>query len=176
MARSIYLVPALVVALGVAASSLFTVDEREKALILQFGELIKVQEKPGLYFKLPLVQNVVKYDDRILSLPTQPIEVTPLDDRRLVVDAFARWRISDVVAFRQAVGADGIRLAETRLSCCNPAGMSRLPWQPCSERTLETIIAVDRRQRRLQGYRRRARLPGYCCWCRRSACRQSPNR
>jgi membrane protease subunit HflC len=57
----------------------------------------------------------VYYDDRILSLDTQPIEVTPSDDRRLVVDAFARYRISDVVAFRQAIGAGGLRAAEAQL-------------------------------------------------------------
>lgn len=140
MARSIYLFPALVVALGIAASSLFTVDEREKALILQFGELIKVQETPGLYFKTPLVQNVVKYDDRILSLPTQPIEVTPLDDRRLVVDAFARWRIADVVAFRQAVGVEGIRAAETRLdSIINAAIRQVLGAEPSTR-----VLSADR--------------------------------
>lgn len=136
MARSIYLVPALVVALGIAASSLFTVDEREKALVLQFGELIRVQDKPGLYFKVPLIQNVVKYDDRILSLPTQPIEVTPLDDRRLVVDAFARWRIADVVAFRQAVGTDGIRAAETRLDSIINASIRQVLGSEPSTRVL----------------------------------------
>ena len=140
MARSLYLVPALVVALGIAASSLFTVDEREKALVLQFGELINVQEKPGLYFKIPLIQNVVKYDDRILSLPTQPIEVTPLDDRRLVVDAFARWRISDVVAFRQAVGTDGIRAAETRLDSIINASIRQVLGSEPSTR----VLSADR--------------------------------
>jgi modulator of FtsH protease HflC len=58
---------------------------------------------------------VVYYDDRILSLETAEIEVTPSDDRRLVVDAFARYRITDVVQFRQAVGVGGLRVAEDRL-------------------------------------------------------------
>ncbi|WP_112321425.1 protease modulator HflC [Oceanibium sediminis] len=102
-------------ALIVALSSVFIVDEREKALILQFGQIRDVKEDPGLAFKVPFVQNVVTYDDRIQSLDTQQQEVTPLDDRRLVVDAFARWRISDVIQFRQAVGAGGIAQAEQRL-------------------------------------------------------------
>jgi len=85
-------------------------------LVLQFGQIKAVKEEPGLAFKIPLIQEVVKYDDRILSLDTDVIEVTPSDDRRLVVDAFARYRISDVVQFRQAVGVGGIRLAEDRLS------------------------------------------------------------
>ncbi|MEM9970439.1 MAG: protease modulator HflC [Pseudomonadota bacterium] len=106
---------------GVAAiitglSAIFIVEEREKALVLQFGQIKAVQEEPGLAFKVPFIQEVVRYDDRILSLDTPAIEVTPSDDRRLVVDAFARYRISDVVRFRQAVGPGGVRLAEDRLA------------------------------------------------------------
>lgn len=110
------IIPALVVAAVGAMSSLFVVDEREKALVLQFGQIKDVKEEPGLSFKIPFIQEVVRYDDRILSLDTDTIEVTPSDDRRLVVDAFARYRIADVVKFRQAVGAGGVRLAEERLS------------------------------------------------------------
>ena len=97
-------------------SSVFIVDEREKALILQFGQIRDVKEEPGLAFKIPFIQEVVRYDDRILSLDTPPTEVTPSDDRRLVVDAFARYRIADVIQFRQAVGVGGLRAAEDRLA------------------------------------------------------------
>lgn len=107
--------PALVVVAVLAGSALFIVDEREKALVLRLGRVVDVQETPGLNFKLPFIDNVVKYDGRILGLPTSPLEVTPLDDRRLVVDAFARWRITDPVRFRQAVGVQGIQAAEMRL-------------------------------------------------------------
>ncbi len=102
-------------AIIVAYSSVFVVDERQKALVLQFGQIRDIKEDPGLAFKLPFIQQVVRYDDRILSLDTVPLEVTPLDDRRLVVDAFARYRISDVVKFRQAVGTGGVSSAEVRL-------------------------------------------------------------
>jgi membrane protease subunit HflC len=110
-----FLIPILVVAVVGFLSSIFVVDEREKALVLQFGQIKRVKEDPGLAFKLPIIQEVVRYDDRILSLDTQPTEVTPSDDRRLVVDAFARYRINDVVQFRQAVGVGGLRAAEQRL-------------------------------------------------------------
>ena len=106
---------ALFVAIITGLSSLFIVDEREKALVLQFGQIRAVKEEPGLAFKLPFIQEVVRYEDRILSLDTQEIEVTPSDDRRLVVDAFARYRISDVVQFRQAVGVGGLGTAQARL-------------------------------------------------------------
>ena len=77
-------------------NSIYTVDEREKAMVLQFGQVRAVKEQPGLAFKIPFIQNVVYYDSRIQGLDTNALEVTPLDDRRLIVDAFARWRIADV--------------------------------------------------------------------------------
>lgn len=115
MRKTALLIPALVVIIGVALSSVFIVDEREKALVLQFGQIVSVKEEPGLGFKIPLIQEVVKYDDRILSRDLDPIEVTPADDRRLVVDAFARFRISDVEQFRRAVGVGGLAAASQRL-------------------------------------------------------------
>ncbi len=108
-------IPFLIVVAVLVASSLFIVDEREKALVLRLGRVVDVKEEPGLGFKVPFLDNVEKYDGRILGLPTVPLEVTPLDDRRLIVDAFARWRITDVVRFRQAVGAGGIQGAQGRL-------------------------------------------------------------
>ena len=112
MNRLIYVLVAAVVALVVVFSAVFVVDEREKALVLQFGRVVDVKQEPGLAFKLPLVQSVIYYDDRILSLDVDPIEVTPSDDRRLVVDAFARYRIADVVQFRNSVGGGGLMNAE----------------------------------------------------------------
>ena len=115
MRRSTLLLPIAVVILFVASSAVYIVDEREKALRLWFGEVTAEINDPGLYFKVPLLHEIVKYDDRILALDTQPLEVTPLDDRRLVVDAFARWRIVNAVQFRRAVGAGGISTARSRL-------------------------------------------------------------
>lgn len=115
MRKSAYLLPALAVVVIGALSSIFIVDEREKALVLQFGQIVKVQEEPGLGFKIPLIQEVVRYDDRILSRDLEPLEVTPSDDRRLVVDAFARYRILDVEQFRRAVGSGGEDAAARRL-------------------------------------------------------------
>ncbi|MEL6838545.1 MAG: protease modulator HflC [Pseudomonadota bacterium] len=115
MRKSAFLLPAVAVVIIGALSSIFIVDEREKALVLQFGQIVKVQEEPGLGFKIPLIQEVVRYDDRILSRDLEPLEVTPSDDRRLVVDAFARYRIADVEQFRRAVGVGGEDAAARRL-------------------------------------------------------------
>jgi membrane protease subunit HflC len=120
--KSALILPVIAILGAAALSSLFIVDEREKVLVLQFGQVKQVKETPGLGFKLPLIQEVVRYDGRILGLPTPPLEVTMLDDRRLVVDAFARWRITDLVRFREAVGAGGEAQALRRLeSIVNPA-------------------------------------------------------
>lgn len=108
-------IPALVVAGVVVAMSVYIVDEREKALVLRLGRVVTVKETPGLGLKMPLLDDVVRYDDRMLGLQTSPLEINPLDRRRVIVDAFARWRIVDVVRFRQAVGPDGEEAAMRRL-------------------------------------------------------------
>jgi Membrane protease subunits, stomatin/prohibitin homologs len=115
MRRSAYLIPILVVIVAAVLSSIYIVDERQKALVLRFGRVVDIKETPGLAFKVPVVDQVVRYDDRILSRDLDPIEVTPSDDRRLVVDAFARYRIADVERFRQAVGTGGQETAARRL-------------------------------------------------------------
>jgi len=113
--RRAMILPILVVLVIGFLNSIYIVDERQKALRLWFGEVTAVIDEPGLNFKIPLLHEIVYYDDRILSLDTDPLEVTPLDDRRLVVDAFARWRILDPVQFRRAVGTGGETAGGDRL-------------------------------------------------------------
>ncbi len=115
MRKSALILPVLAALAFVGLSSVFIVTEVEKALVLRFGRVVDVKEEPGLAFKMPFVDEVVRYDDRILSRDVEPLEVTPSDDRRLVVDAFARYRIADVNQFRLAVGAGGEAAAERRL-------------------------------------------------------------
>lgn len=138
--KSAIFLPIIAVLGATALSSVFIVDEREKVLVLQFGQVKQVKQEPGLGFKLPLIQEVVRYDGRILGLPTTPIEVTMLDDRRLVVDAFARWRITDLVEFREAVGAGGELQALRRLEgIVNPAIQQVLGSVPSSR-----VLSEDR--------------------------------
>lgn len=96
--------------------SIFIVDEREKALVLRFGQIKQIKTEPGLGFKFPWLDQVVRFEDRILQLETPLIEVTPADDRRLEVDAFVLYRIADIVQFRQAMGAGGEREASIQLN------------------------------------------------------------
>ncbi|MFN5998432.1 MAG: protease modulator HflC [Paracoccaceae bacterium] len=138
--RAIYLVPVAVVLLVLILSSVFIVDERKKALVLQFGQVMQVKEEPGLGFKVPLMQDVVLYEDRILGLQTQPIEVTLLSDRRLVVDAFARWRIVNLVEFRQSVGTAGEERAQQLLGNI----LSQAIPEVLGNATQEQVLSQDR--------------------------------
>jgi membrane protease subunit HflC len=140
MRKSALLLPALAVIVIGIMSTVFIVDERQKALVLQFGQIVRVQEEPGLGFKIPLIQEVVRYDDRILSRDLDPLEVTPSDDRRLVVDAFARYRIADVEQFRRAVGAGGEEAAARRLDSILRAETREV----LGSVTSNDILSVDR--------------------------------
>ncbi|MSP43158.1 MAG: protease modulator HflC [Alphaproteobacteria bacterium] len=86
-----------------AYSTLFTVHQTEQALVLQFGDPKRVVSEPGLNWKLPFVQNVIYFDKRILDFDIPEAEVIASDQKRLVVDAFARYRITDPLKFRQTV-------------------------------------------------------------------------
>ncbi len=124
----------------VALNAIFTVDERQKAMVLQFGQVRAIKEKPGLAFKIPFIQNVVYYDSRIQGLDTNALEVTPLDDRRLIVDAFARWRISDVAQFRRAVGVGGMTSADQKLEAILNANVREALGAVRSE----SVLSADR--------------------------------
>ena len=95
----------------VASSSLFTVEQTEQVLITQFGEPVRVITQPGLHAKLPVLQTVISFDRRLLDYEVPPEEVILGDQRRLIVDSFARFRIVDPLRYFQAVGGteDGIR-------------------------------------------------------------------
>ena len=98
---------AFVVALGAVAAAvyfaLFIVHVNEQAIVLEFGKPVKIINQPGLFWKVPVVQTVEFFDKRILDLDTSPQEVTASDQKRLVVDAFARYRITDPLLFYQTV-------------------------------------------------------------------------
>jgi modulator of FtsH protease HflC len=89
---------------------LFTIDEREQAIITQFGAYIRTITEPGLHVKTPFVQTVHRFDKRVLAVDAQPAEYLTLDRKRLVVDFVARWRITDPLAFFiSVVTPDGAR-------------------------------------------------------------------
>ncbi len=92
----------------VAAGAMYTVDQTQQALVLQFGKPVAVVTDPGLHFKTPFVQDVTYIDKRILALDAPSEEVIASDQKRLVVDAFARYRIHDPLKFYESVGNDNV--------------------------------------------------------------------
>jgi len=108
------LVGLIVVGLFVLFGSVFTVSQTQQALVLQLGEPVRMIRDPGLKFKLPFIQNVTYFDKRILSLDAPSEEIIAADQRRLVVDSFARFRIVDVLKFFQTLGNETV--ARSRLA------------------------------------------------------------
>ena len=109
------IIAGIVVAIAVTAYfSIFVVKEVNQAIVLQFGDPKRIISKPGLNVKIPFIQNVVFLDKRILNLDTPPEEVIASDQKRLIVDAFARFQIIDPLKFYISVGNE--RVARSRLA------------------------------------------------------------
>ena len=109
-----FILPAVILIGVVIFQSLFIVQEISQAIVLQFGDPKKIITKAGLNFKLPFIQNVVYLDKRILNLDSAPEEVIAADQKRLIVDAIARFKIVDPLKFYISVGNE--RVARSRLS------------------------------------------------------------
>lgn len=118
---AILLLIALVV---VGYSALFTVRQTQQALVVQFGKPVKVVTEPGLHVKAPFIENVIEIDKRILDLENPSQEVIASDQKRLVVDAFARYRIKDALLFYQRVGT--IQAANLQLTTLLNSAMRRV--------------------------------------------------
>jgi membrane protease subunit HflC len=106
----------LVALLLLASSSLYIVDQRQQAILFQLGEVVDVKTSPGLYFKIPLAQNVRYFDSRILTMDTaEPERFITSEKKNVLVDLFVKWRIVDVKQYYVSVRGDEM-LAQTRLA------------------------------------------------------------
>ena len=133
-----FLIPVLAVIGFAVYLSLFVVKETNQAIVLQFGDPKRVISEPGLQVKVPFIQNVVFIDRRILSLDPAPEEVIASDQKRLIVDAYARFRITDPLKFYISVGNE--RVARSRLATIiNSRLRSVLGTQ-----SLATLLSEDR--------------------------------
>lgn len=140
MTRSVTIGAGIVVIIAaiVGYLSAFTVSMTQQAIVLQFGDPRAVVTEPGLHWKLPFIQNVIYIDKRILNLDTPPEEIIAKNRKRLVVDAFARYRIVDSLRFYQAVGDP--RNSDNRLK---PNFISALR-NVLGDHTLEELVRDDR--------------------------------
>jgi len=118
--------------------SLFTVKEINQAIVLQFGDPKKIISKPGLQVKIPFIQNVVFIDRRILSLDPAPEEVIASDQKRLIVDAYARFKIVDPLKFYISVGDE--RVARSRLATIINSRLRGV----LGKQSLATLLSEDR--------------------------------
>jgi modulator of FtsH protease HflC len=135
---------AAVIVLGLAIflglSSVFTVNQTEQALVLRFGQAINIVREPGLYFKLPFVDGVVRIDKRILALDLPEQEVIASDQKRLRVDAFARYRVVDPLLFYQSLST--IERANEQLATFMNSGLRRV----LGESTFQNVVRDQRAQ------------------------------
>ena len=138
MKISKFLIPILVVAGFAIYLSLFVVKEINQAIVLQFGDPKKVIVKPGLQVKIPFIQNVVFLDRRILNLDAPPEEVIASDQKRLIVDAYARFKIIDPLKFYISVGDE--RVARSRLSTIINSRIRSV----LGKQSLATLLSEDR--------------------------------
>ena len=119
-------------------NSLFTMNERQQGLVLQFGEPKRVIQSSGLHFKLPLVQNVVRYDIRILEYDLPIEEIIAVDKKRMLVDSFTRFKIVDPLEFYKTVGTESS--VRNRLNSNVISSLRRIVGRV----TLEELLSEER--------------------------------
>jgi membrane protease subunit HflC len=132
------ILPIIIVIAVLSYFSMFVVKEINQAIVLQFGDPKQIIVSPGLYFKIPFVQNVVFLDRRILSLDPPPEEVIASDQKRLIVDAFARFKIVDPLKFYISVGNE--RVARSRLATIINSRLRNV----LGKQSLATLLSQDR--------------------------------
>ncbi|MDH5301858.1 MAG: protease modulator HflC [Gammaproteobacteria bacterium] len=142
MGASIRILGTILVVVGVIASfSMFTVDEREKAIMFRLGEIVQTEFEPGLHFKLPIVNNVRKFDSRILTLDSAPEEYLTSEKKNVNVDSFVKWRIVNASAFYKTMGGDE-RRAGTRIEQIIKDGLRN----EVGKRTIQEAVSGERGQ------------------------------
>ena len=133
-----FLLPIIIIIGVVAFFSIFVVKEINQAIVLQFGDPKRIITTPGLQVKIPFIQNVVFLDRRILSLDPAPEEVIASDQKRLIVDAFARFKIVDPLKFYISVGNE--RVARSRLATIINSRLRSV----LGKQSLATLLSKDR--------------------------------
>ena len=147
MKKGKLILPVIILIAATLYFSIFIVKEINQAIVLQFGDPKRILMKPGLNFKIPFIQNVVFLDKRILNLDAPPAEVIASDQKRLIVDAFARFKIVDPLKFYISVGNE--RVARSRLSTIinsrirSVLGTQRLQTLLSEERTKQMSLIQD---------------------------------
>ena len=120
-------------------ASVFTVDERQKAILFKFGEILASDFEPGLHFKMPLINNVRKFDRRILTIDQQPERFLTAEKKDLIVDSFVKWRIADVEQYFKTTQGDEAQAGRLLYQNINNGLRDEF-----GKRTVQEVIAGDR--------------------------------
>lgn len=120
-------------------ASVFTVDERQKAILFKFGEILSSDFDPGLHFKMPVINNVRKFDQRILTIDQQPERFLTAEKKDLIVDSFVKWRIADVEQYFKTTQGDENRAGQLLYQNINNGLRDEF-----GKRTVQEVIAGDR--------------------------------
>jgi len=128
-------------ALMIGSLSIYTVNEKEKAVLFRLGEIIKADFTPGLYFQMPFVNNVIKFDARIQTLDAEPERYLTSEKKNVIVDSFVKWKIDDVTTYYTSTGGDVSR-ANIRLSQVIKDGLRG----EFGKRTIQEVISGERNQ------------------------------
>jgi membrane protease subunit HflC len=120
-------------------ASVFTVDERQKAILFKFGEILRSDFEPGLHLKMPIINNVRKFDQRILTIDQQPERFLTAEKKDLIVDSFVKWRINDVEQYFKTTQGDEAQAGRLLYQNINNGLRDEF-----GKRTVQEVIAGDR--------------------------------
>jgi len=120
-------------------ASIFFVDEREKALLLKFGEIVDSDYKPGIQFKIPFINKVQKFDARILTIDARPSSFSTIEQKYLLVDSYVKWRILDEVKYWKATGGNEENAGQLLYEVINNGLRDEF-----GKRTIQEVVAGDR--------------------------------
>ncbi len=130
----------IVVVVVIVSMSVFTVSETERAIKFRFGEIIETDFEPGLHFKMPIINNVKKFDKRILTLDSKPERFLTAEKKNVIVDSFVKWKIGDIKTFYTTVAGD-VNQANVRLDqIIKDAFRSEF-----SKRKINQLVSTDRK-------------------------------
>jgi modulator of FtsH protease HflC len=119
--------------------SVFYVDQRERAILLRIGQIERADYQPGIHFKVPFVDNVKRFDGRILTLDVEPKQYLTSGKEKLLVDSFILWKIADVSTYYTAMGGDKLRAGSRIFNIVNDALRNEF-----ANRSVQTVVAGDR--------------------------------
>ncbi len=137
--RKLLLLIALAVIVILGLSSVFTVDERELAIKFRLGKIVRADYQPGLHFKVPLINNVRKFDRRILTLDARPANYLTKEKKNVIVDFFVKWRIHDVVTYYKAMSGEERKAMERIYATINDGLRSEF-----GKRSIQEVISGER--------------------------------